>query len=357
MSQFDKLWYNDGEKPFFQKTFGGTATQKQIQHSTPFQDKTPEDKTYLMGGGQVVGTDFASRKPVPNRNQRPARGHPYDRQPLQGFNRKSVNRDSAVERYILADTYSDGLRKSTNITETNIDKQTTIENLNEEVAKIDNEIKKVRGYIEDEKDLGEIDRLNELVNKLESEKEKLQVSINPNYKLEQGIGKLVNLFQNFRAPQNQQMPQVEMKKSKEGPFEDPRIKVFGAVQNYNFIDLVDLKDPEQSALNDLYLRGVENLSIDARNGILDNAEYSQELSKLNESYVKILQGIEDRNSRRSSISSQSSTQDMGGSETTVSNQSSAQNIEFKDLTLSDMPNLDKEENIQKFLNKLMNESK
>jgi hypothetical protein len=185
---------NDKLLPMFMRQFGATATDKLFEHESYHVDKVPADQTYQQESGVYEVYEYESKPPVPNRNQRPARGRPYERTGLQGFDRHSINPYSSTERLLKDQTFVDGYPRSNLASESAVRK----DKLEGQLKKIDSDISKLNEILEDIDDLKEPEeheRVQRMIKELKNQKNEIQHAINPNFKIEQGIQSMVKLFE------------------------------------------------------------------------------------------------------------------------------------------------------------------
>jgi hypothetical protein len=187
--------HNDKMKTMFQRDFGNFPFGKSSSKiGGPIVNKLPQDRTYRFSGVPDK-SDFPSRKPALNLSSKGVFENLYPRKPLQGFTSKELVPSSSTARYINAQTYVDGLRKSTTITETNLGVEIRRDKLDEAVNELKKQVLKSEEMRDDFKEgTDEYDAGNVIVKRLKKDLIDLQLRIDPNYELKQGIKNLADIF-------------------------------------------------------------------------------------------------------------------------------------------------------------------
>ena len=187
-------------KPMYERLHGFIGSSKKNYHETVSKLKIPEDQTYKFAG-LPIETDFRSAPPVPPRNQRPPRGY-QKRVNIDGFNKKAISSASSTERYIDSQTFVDGTKRSSSVSENNIDKQLTKDKLDKQLKKIDEDVSnlnKVLSGLDEVKEPVAYKQVQDAIKTLQDQKQEIKHAINPNFKIEEGIENMVQLLRSMSS--------------------------------------------------------------------------------------------------------------------------------------------------------------
>jgi len=180
--------------PNFEASFGLSNPNPNVALSA-YLSKEPEDKTYHFAG-ELEDVFFQSRRPVENRNQRPAAGEPYARAPLQGWSNKETSSYSISERILEANTFIDGLRKNNSVQEQEANLDHLVKDMDQRIDRL-----KEDRLLVPHGDRGAIDQA---IAKLQNEKDNIRKQLDPNYKIVSGIEEMVSLMRQSIQQQQQQ---------------------------------------------------------------------------------------------------------------------------------------------------------
>lgn len=183
---------NTNVTPNFLKSHGHTVTQMNSYHTSTAFEKIPRDTMNDNFSGVSDLQQGQSRPPVPNRNPREAPGDPYV-PPEQMFSSKDINSYSPTVRYLNTQTFTDGLRKSPQSVE-----GPDLHTMRETSLRIDNQIETLKNQRENFKpDSGNYQQYSQAIDKLKVDNDRIKHVLNPNFKVEEGLGDLLKEFKDL----------------------------------------------------------------------------------------------------------------------------------------------------------------